>query len=282
MYKDINLVITLSLCFFLTEALAQCCDDLPVNRTNLQVVSPHQPSPQRVRLQLPKDLSQLKEQHLTSPIRIVYVLPVEAGSEMRWGDAFKECLKHKIADSHDAILVFPELAQLPWYADHPTDNKIAQESFFLKSVIPQVDEQLNLSDNNVERYLLGFSKSGWGAFSLLLRHPDVFQRAAAWDAPLMIDEPGKYGSGPIFGTQENFQSYHISKLLAEKAKHFRANTRLISLGYDNFRKHHLQFHELADRLKISHIHQDGPQRKHHWNSGWLPEAVDFLLTDPAQ
>jgi hypothetical protein len=56
--------------------------------------------------------------------------------------------------------------------------------------------------------LLGFSKSGWGAlFSLLLRHPDVFGKAAAWDAPLVMDSPGRHGNGDIFGTPENFEKY---------------------------------------------------------------------------
>ena len=30
------------------------------------------------------------------------------------------------------------------------------------------------------RMLVGYSKSGWGAFTLLLRHPGVFSRAAAY------------------------------------------------------------------------------------------------------
>ena len=51
---------------------------------------------------------------------------------------------------------------------------------------------------------IGFSKSGWGAFSLLLRHPEVFGRAAAWDAPLMLEQPNRYGMGAVFGSQENF------------------------------------------------------------------------------
>ena len=36
--------------------------------------------------------------------------------------------------------------------------------------------------------LLGFSKSGWGSFSLLLRNEKVFTRAALWDAPTMLGE----------------------------------------------------------------------------------------------
>jgi enterochelin esterase-like enzyme len=68
------------------------------------------------------------------------------------------------------------------------------------------------------RLLLGFSKSGWGAWTLLLRHPERFAKAAAWDAPLMLDAPGKYGSGPIFGTPENFERYRLTRLV-EASQH---------------------------------------------------------------
>lgn len=30
---------------------------------------------------------------------------------------------------------------------------------------------------------------------------------------------------------------------------------------------------------IPHHYVDGPQRKHAWDSGWLPEAVQFLAAD---
>ena len=50
------------------------------------------------------------------------------------------------------------------------------------------------------RLLLGFSKSGWGAFSLLLRYPERFGKAAAWDAPLMQERPDRFGMGEILGT----------------------------------------------------------------------------------
>ena len=46
------------------------------------------------------------------------------------------------------------------------------------------------------RLLVGFSKSGWGAYSLLLRHPDRFGKAAAWDAPLMEERAGPLRHGP--------------------------------------------------------------------------------------
>jgi hypothetical protein len=34
--------------------------------------------------------------------------------------------------------------------------------------------------------LIGFSKSGWGALSLLLSNTSVYRKVAAWDAPSML------------------------------------------------------------------------------------------------
>ena len=53
--------------------------------------------------------------------------------------------------------------------------------------------------------------------------------------------------------------------------------RLVLTGYGNFREHQAAAHELMDSLKIPHLYRDGPQRKHHWQSGWLSEAVGLLL-----
>ena len=127
------------------------------------------------------------------------------------------------------------------------------------------------------RLLVGFSKSGWGAFGLLLRHPDVFGKAAAWDSPLMMAAPSDYGMGPIFGSQLNFETYRITRLLRQNAGALRTCQRLILLGYCGFRAHHQQLHALMAKLGISHIYRDGPYRAHNWSSGWLTQAVRLVL-----
>jgi hypothetical protein len=124
---------------------------------------------------------------------------------------------------------------------------------------------------------LGFSKSGWGAWSLLLRHPDRFGKAAAWDAPLVLDRPGRYGSGDVFGTPENFERYRITSLLERHAADLRGGRRLILLGYGNFRGDHETAHDILVELKVPHAYEDGPEWEHRWGSGWVPEAVRLLL-----
>jgi S-formylglutathione hydrolase FrmB len=205
---------------------------------------------------------------------VLYVLPVEANDEQRWGNGLLEVKRHDLHNRHGLVVVAPTFSQLPWYADHPTDPAIRQESHFLKVVLPFVEKTFPV---RAERLLLGFSKSGCGAWSLLLRHPDRFARAAAWDAPLWMDKHAPYGAGPIFGTQENFERYRPATLL--RAEPRKADGRLLHLGYGNFRKDHLAMEALLEELKVAREFRDGPERKHAWESGWVPEAVELLVAE---
>ena len=237
------------------------------------VASPFQAGTTRIRVLRPDQLEP------TMRYRVIYVLPVEKLDEHRFGDGLLEIKRLNLHNEHHIIFVAPTFSHLPWYADHPTDRQIRQESYFLKVVLPFVEKSYPVSAEAQGRLLVGFSKSGWGAFSLLLRHPDLFGRAAAWDAPLMKDKPDQFGMKEIFGSQENFENYQISKLLAARASTFHDNQHLILLGIGNFRDHHVGAHQLMDQLNISHEYQDGPSRKHVWESGWMPEAVKLLLAE---
>ncbi|CAN5566380.1 hypothetical protein BH11PLA2_BH11PLA2_05150 [soil metagenome] len=239
-----------------------------------EVSSPYQSKTTRIRVLRPE----LEQKGKKYPV--VYVLPVEAGSASKYGDGLKEIKKLDLHNKFDVIFVAPTFSQLPWYADHPTKPEIRQESYLLRVVVPYIDKTYPVQVD--ERLLLGFSKSGWGAWSLLLRYPDQFRKAVAWDAPLMMDKPGKYGSGDIFGTAEHFESFRVSKLLEIQAEKLHKQKRLLLLGYGNSRAEHEVAHALMDKLKIAHEYRDGPARKHDWHSGWVQEAVELLLDKPAK
>ena len=237
-----------------------------------EVRSPYQAGKTEIRLLPPDRLEKGKR------YPVVYILPVEARTESHYGDGLLEVQKHDLAKQYRALFVAPTFSHLPWYADHPTNDAIRQETYFLKVVVPFIEKTYPVQAGSSGRFLLGFSKSGWGAYSLLLRHPDIFGRAAAWDAPLMMDQPNRYGMGDIFGTQANFQPYQITTLLERRVKELQGRKRLILLGYGNFREHHQKAHTLMEKLEIDHEYRDGPARKHEWGSGWVPEAVQLLLT----
>jgi len=236
-----------------------------------EVRSPYQKGTTLIRVLIPDSVA------TGARVRTVYLLPVEAGVESRYGDGLKEVREKDLHNKLGVAFVAPTFSHLPWYADHPTDPQIRQESYLLNVVIPEVERMYRVQADVNGRYLLGFSKSGWGAWSLLMRHPDQFARASAWDAPLMMTAPGKYGSGPIFGSQENFDGYCLRNLVSKNADRLKTSNRLVLTGYGNFRSEHVQMHELLESLAIPHMYRDGPHLKHDWHSGWVEETCRLLL-----
>lgn len=241
--------------------------------TTHKVQSPYQSGETEIRVLTPKPIEKGKR------YPVIYVLPVEAKRESRYGDGLLEVKKHNLHNKHQAIFVAPTFSDLPWYADHPTKPNVRQERYFLKVVLPLVEKLHPASNKPEDRLLLGFSKSGWGAWTLLLRNLDTLGRAAAWDAPLMMEKIGKYGNRPIFGTQETFENYRVDQLLRKTAKRLQGNKRLILTGIGNFQSHHQQAHQLLIDLKIPHEYRDAPKRKHDWHSGWVNKTVALLLRE---
>ncbi len=236
--------------------------------------SPRQAGETTVRVFVPDN------SHSPGPARLLLVLPVEAGTENRWGDPAAEVRRIELANRYNLVVAIPTFSALPWYADHPTDRRLRQESYLLDDVLPLIDRHHGTQSSAGTTMVVGFSKSGWGAWSLLLRHPSVFARAAAWDAPLMQLKPDKYGMEPIFRTQANFNRYLVSDLVKRQAKLLRGHKRLVLTGYfQSFRAHHVAMHRLLTELEVPHTYRDGPKRDHHWESGWLEEAVGLLVSD---
>lgn len=235
------------------------------------VESNYQQGKTQIRVLLPEDRVAGKR------YPVVFVLPVEAGTETRYGDGLAAVFKDNLHNKYGAVFVAPTFSHLPWYADHPDDLSIRQETYFTEVVVPFVDKEYPTQAAATGRLLLGFSKSGWGAWSLLLRHPKAFGRAAAWDAPLMMERVGPYGTTAIFGSQGNFEQYRLTDLLRKQGAALGDEPRLILTGYGNFRTHHQEAKTVLDKATIPHVYRDGPERKHDWHSGWVPEAVSLLL-----
>lgn len=235
---------------------------------HLKVSSETQSRPLEVRLLVPRLIK-------AGPERVfLYVLPVEKQGDREFGDGLAEARRLALHEKYGWIIVAPEFAELPWYADHPSDRSRRDESYLLSAVLPLVEKRY--PSERPRRLLLGFSKSGWGAWTLLLRNPHLFDSAVAWDAPLMKEKPDQFGMDQAFGSQENFDGYRVTTLLRKNADLLRTRKRLAHFGYGNFRDHHRRIQELLTELNVPVEYRDGPQRKHLWSSGWMPEAAAML------
>jgi len=231
------------------------------------ITSPYQVGPASLRILLP-------DRKGAPPRRFLYVLPVEPDGGERYGDGLRTVQELDLHNRFDLIAVAPGFERVPWYADHPSDRTIRQESHLIRAVLPMVEDLF--PSERPSRLLLGFSKSGWGALSLLLRHPDLFGAAAAWDAPLAKERPDAWGMDVVFGKGENFESHRVLGLLAERAPALRGSKRLAISGHGRFREHMRAAHAMLESLGVAHEYADGPALAHRWDSGWIEKVVAWL------
>jgi hypothetical protein len=243
----------------------------------LKLESPRQAGSTRIRVLRPEGVKAGEQ------LRVVYVLPVEAGGGQRYGDGLTEIHRKRLHEKHHVLCAAPEFHDLPWYADHPTDPRLAQESYVLKDVLPRIEKDFDVIKERRGRLLLGFSKSGYGAFSLLLRNPETFERAVAWDAPLAMPDRNRFGAAPIYGSDENFEKYRLFPLLEKRSELLSTGqpVRLALTGWANFRDDHVRAHEFLDQHKIAHEYRDEKNAPHDWHSGWVERSMNWLCRPDA-
>jgi len=246
-----------------------------------QVSSPFQADDStQIRVRLPDNYDSAKR------YKVVYVLPVTGQDEDRFGNGLKEIIKYSSHHTYHIICVAPESSKPPWFADHGTNNNIQDERHFLQTVIPFMDTHYPTINNQEGRLLVGFSKSGWGAFTLLLRNPELFDKAVGWDIGIRVD------TGPIseaereekinrlFGNKATFEKYRLSSLLKQNGALLGTQTRLFYYNTQGKRgPGGAEIHQLMVKLNIPHLYVYEPKRKHRWDSGWLPLALKFLVQD---
>src|SRR6185436_2905414 len=120
-------------------------------------------------------------------------------------------------------------------------------------------------------------KSGNGALSLILRNPNVFSSAAAWDAPAQLTDTSQFQMIDNFGTDENFERYEIPPLVVSSAQAFTTQNRLwISGDVSAWTSDMTQLNTQMTQAGVLHTFVAGGARAHHWGSGWLDGAVASL------
>jgi len=234
---------------------------------------------QLVRVMLPSGYNE------STPRRAVYVLPTSAGMPAEHGDPMLILRDLDAATRHGVILVQPLYEIEPWFGDHATDPAVRQASYLRDAVVPFVEERFATTQSAEGRLLFGCSKSGWGAFSLILHDPDFYGYAAAWDAPMMFDQ-FYYGMGAVFGTQERLDEFRPHLLAAKQAAHFRGRPRLVLAGEKAWGtmiptaaggSHTAEYHALLDQHRIAHVYDDTLRCEHKWLAAWMEPVLATLV-----
>ncbi|HKR28551.1 MAG TPA: hypothetical protein VJS11_13900, partial [Acidobacteriaceae bacterium] len=214
----------------------------------------------------------------------LYVLPVGAGVDTlssKWSDGLEQLRLLDVPNRFNMTLIAPSFAYVPWYSDDQRDPRRRMESFMVRDLVPFSDK-LSPSGQVRHRYLIGFSKSGYGAVTLLLRHPDIFEAAAAWDFPAEMNNVSTFPDLRMnVADQANFCLYRIPPLVAAHAAQFQNKDRFwISGDRGIFTPDMFRLHNQLAALSIPHTWVPGGYRHHDWSSGWLEGAVEYLAARP--
>jgi hypothetical protein len=214
------------------------------------------------------------------PHSFLYDLPVEPGlAQSTYGSGLDELAKLDVEDQYNATIVEPIFPMDSWYADNPNDATIDYETF-VADILPQwVDS--NFSTTGTEKNLLvGFSKSGYGAVDLELKHPSVFSAVTAFDFPADMSSYDEFGgsSADDYGTQANFQDNYqmnASFIAAHNAQFTNQDRILISEG-PSFQSQVVDFDTLLTSQGVMHTLLNQTNDAHTWSGGWLSGAIAGL------
>lgn len=258
---------------------ASFSDPLRLNYLQYSVTSTRQQLQTVIRVLEPDDLASVENP------RVVYLLPSTPELSHRSGDGLDEALRGDLHNRYGLVFVAPTYSDWPWMTDLPDQAMFQQLMYFLDEVVPFIDSRYPV----LPRLLIGYSKGGAAALQILLRHPDRFAAAAAFDSPVMKTRPDEWEMPYFWPNPEHFADFAIPHLLRTRGGELGDAPRIALFGYGNFgkdaphwsRDHLSEAHELLDALGIPHVYDNARFRAHRWDSGWLPDAVDALarMTD---
>jgi hypothetical protein len=228
------------------------------------------------------------------PHNFLYVLPVEPELGTTYGDGIDTLRSLDAQDKYNLTIIEPAFPTDPWYADNPNDQNLHYETFLTQDLVPWVTQNLALPAasqpfaplaTHEQNWLIGFSKSGIGAVDLLLRHPDVFALAAAWDFPADMSGYDQFGSSSAneYGTDANFQAnYRLTRSFVDAYKTpFLTSNRIWIGSYDIFQSDMADFDALLTSKGVAHTTEAPTLMAHRWDSGWVSSALSAMSQDGA-
>ena len=251
----------------------------------VSIASDYQNGPQEITVLTPDTYSPDKK------YRVLYLLPVTAQGDGNFGEMILLDIFRKldIQNRYDLIIVRATFEKAPWFGDHVSDPKMRQSSYMKEFLVPYVEKHYSTLGTAEGRLLIGFSKSGWGGLSLLLRDPDFYGYAAVWDAPYLLQHLD-FNMQEIFGTDEQMAKYRPDLLVVSQKQFFQGKARIVLGGESLFgtikgdgKDHLVEMHNLLTANGIQHVYLPDLKFPHGWDARWVdPMVAEMMkLADPS-
>ena len=211
----------------------------------------------------------------------LFVLPVETGLGDTFGDGLQTLQALNAENQYNLTIIEPTFEMEPWYADSSIDPNLQYQTFLTTELLPWV--KANFATTGTEQnWLIGFSKSGYGAQDLILKYPNLFTLAASWDFPADMSSYDEYtGSGENYGTAANFEAnYQLTSAFVDSHEApFLTENRIWIEGGSLYPTDVSDYDALLTSAGIKHTTAPSQDLTHAWDSTWVQEAVAALYQD---
>lgn len=190
--------------------------------------------------------------------RIMYFLPVEPQGDLFFGDPLQEVVNINAVVDYDFVYAYPEFPNVPfgpWYIKEESKSLIELLMAYISGLYPQI---------TLDPIGVGFSKSGWGLFSMMLDDQTLFARAIVADAPLDMVTP-LFGSDYIF--RGEISQY---ELISRAPSAPWTDPDLIQMAmYRDFEPRMKAMDTVLNNNAIPHTFDDAFTEVHLWSGTWF-------------
>lgn len=207
---------------------------------------------------------------------LIVVLGVEPYTSS-YADEMQVIQAAGLHNTHNAIFCRVNTRTSPWWGAK-ADGTVDYEKLVRDGLVPWMRANFPIVASRQGVSLLGYSKGGWGAYSLILRNPAAFGYAACWDAPLTSSYASMSSSGAdvAIGSSAQWALYSPSAILAANVASVNDKTRLVLTGYNLFNTEVTAFASLLTSNSVAYTYDSTSRASHNANSGWMSGTVGAL------
>lgn len=163
----------------------------------------------------------------------------------------------EIEGQTDPDIYTVEYPHLVWYNDEVQREAITQiREWGISSLI-----------------LVGFSKSGLGAWNITRKIPELIKATIIFDSPVARQELPNWGTDPFYDGDPSWQRDLPLNSVSEFCESVSDQHRLILISAEGFHSEMLVLSEQLNSFRHDHVFLDRREFSHHWNSGWLEDGL---------
>lgn len=208
------------------------------------------------------------------PYPVLFVGPVEP-TPNNFGDGLAMIAGMDVHNDYKCVLVTMTTKSMPWYG-RTASGTHAVDRHVIENILPLIKKNYNVIADREGWLFVGFSKSGWGGVSLILRNPSAFGYVGAWDAPWNMSY-GQFETATSFGSSGQFALYNPVTILSTYISSVNDKERLWIGAGNNFNSHYTSFTNFLTTNSVPFRSNFANAPTHAWRTDWLSVAIDELF-----